>query len=247
MSQWQPQQAGGDGARTTPDAAQGPSKDGGPAASAAASPQTSPSGRREPGGPPPADDARAARASALRRRGVLAALLAGLLVLVAGLVIIEQLPTRYSTKSTISFAPRSQPNVSADVIELVANKYAVVASSTASVAAAAEAASVTRKELRNALSISVAANTANLDIAVSLSDANEAATAANTIAAVVSRAAADDQLIAGEITARADPVAAQLQPSRSLLRVVAVAAALLVAGWVTFAARQISRRAERTP
>ncbi|MFD5910041.1 hypothetical protein ACFWHL_15120 [Streptomyces massasporeus] len=246
MSQWQPQQSAGDGARTPRDAAQGPSKDGGPAASTTASPQTSPSGPREPGGPPPADDARAARASALRRRGVLAALLAGLLVLVGGLVIIEQLPTRYSTKSTISFAPRSQPNVSADVIELVANKYAVVASSTTSVAAGAAAASVTRKELRNALSISVAANTANLDISVSLPDANEAATAANTIAAVVSRAAADDQLIAGEITARADPVSAQLQPSRSLLRVVTVAAALLVAGWVLFAARQISRRAGRT-
>ncbi|MFD8236295.1 hypothetical protein ACFV20_31025 [Streptomyces sp. NPDC059696] len=246
MSQWQPQQSAGDGARTTPDAAQGPSEDGAPAAPAPPSPQTSPSGPRGTAGPPPPDGARTLRSIALRRRGLLAALLAGLLVLVTGLVIIEQLPTRYATKSTISFAPRSQPNVSADVIELVANKYAVVATSTTSVASAARAASVTRKELRDALSVSVPSNTANLDISVSLPDANEAATAANSIAAVVSRAAADDQLIEGEITARADPVSAQLQPSRSLLRVVTVAAALLVAGWVSFAARQISRRAGRT-
>ncbi|GAA2761703.1 hypothetical protein GCM10010103_07440 [Streptomyces paradoxus] len=245
MSQWQPQQSVGDGARTTPDTAVGPSKDGGAAASTAASPQTSPPRHGESAGPPTSGDAGTARSASARRRGALAALLAGLLVLAGGLVVIEQLPTRYSTTSTISFAPRSQPNVSADVIELVANKYAVVAASTTSVASAAAAASVTRAELRDALSISVEANTANLDIAVSLANARAAATAANTIAAAVNRAAADDQLIAGEITARADPVSAQLQPSRSLLRVIAVAAALLVAGWVSFAARQISRRAGR--
>jgi capsular polysaccharide biosynthesis protein len=169
-------------------------------------------------------------------------LLAGLLVLGGGLAIIELLPTRYSTTSTLSFAPRSAPNISADVIELAANKYAVVARSTTSVNSAAAAASVTREELRDALSVSVEPTTANLDIAVSLPDSRKAATAANTIAAVVSRAAVNDRLIAGEITARADPAAAQTEPSRSLLRVVAVAAALLAAGWASFAARHVGRR-----
>ncbi|CAL9636685.1 hypothetical protein [Streptomyces levis] len=182
------------------------------------------------------------RSAASRRRGLLAALLAGLLVLGAGLVIIEELPTRYSTTSTVSFAPRSQPTISADVIELAANKYAVVAGSTASVASAAAAADVTREALRDALSISVDPQTANLNIAVALGDSRESATAANAIADVVDRAAARDTLIAGDITARADPAAAQTEPSRALLRVIAVAAALLVAGWVSFAARQISRR-----
>ncbi|MEU4464761.1 hypothetical protein AB0G20_13785 [Streptomyces sp. NPDC024017] len=178
-----------------------------------------------------------------RRRGLVAALLAGLIVLGVGLVVVEQLPTRYSTTSTISFAPRSLSVVDADVIELIANKYSVVAGSTATVDSAADAAGVTPKQLRDTLSATVEPNTGNLNISVSLANARQAAVAANSIAATVNRAAGNDRLIAGEITARADPTAAQLKPSRSLLRVVVVAAALLVAGWAGFAVRQLSRRA----
>ncbi|SMQ20649.1 Capsular polysaccharide biosynthesis protein [Streptomyces sp. Ag82_O1-12] len=178
-----------------------------------------------------------------RRRGLLAALLAGLIVLGAGLVVVEQLPTRYSTTSTISFAPRSLNVVDADVVELIANKYSVVAGATATVDSAADTAGVTPKQLRDTLSATVEPNTGNLNISVSLGNARQAAVAANSIANTVNRAAGNDRLIAGEITARADPTAAQLKPSRTLLRVVVVAAALLVAGWVGFAVRQLSRRA----
>lgn len=181
------------------------------------------------------------------RHRLLAPLLAGVLVFGVGLTVVEQLPTSYATTSTISFAPRTTPLVNADVIELIAQKYAVVASASTTVNSAAEASGVTPADLRDGLAVTVEQGTANLDITVALDSADQAATAGNTIADVVDRAVRDDRLVSGEITDRADPDAAELNPPRAMLRFLVVAAALLAAGWVGFAIRQVGRRPGRTP
>ena len=177
-----------------------------------------------------------------RRNRWLAPLLAGVIVLGAGLAVVERLPTSYATTSTISFAPRAETLVSADVIELIANKYAVVARASTTVDTAAVAAGVEPEDLRADLSVTVEPRTANLDVTVSLDSADQAAKACNAIANVVDRSVRDDQLVSGEITNRADPDAAERNPPRGMLRLIVVAAALLAAAWAGFAVRQLDRR-----
>ncbi|WP_405727535.1 hypothetical protein OG885_06695 [Streptomyces sp. NBC_00028] len=210
--------------------------------------------RPQEASPPPPDDAAAARPdrpwrrrfAVWRRNRWLAPLLAGLVVLGAGLAVVEKLPTSYATTSTISFAPRADTLVSADVIELIANKYAVVARASATVHVAAVAADVKPEDLRAGLSVTVEPRTANLDITVSLDDADQAARACNAIASVVDRSVRDDRLVSGEITDRADPAAAERHPPRGMLRLMVVAAALLAAGWAGFVVRQMDRRSGRS-
>lgn len=177
-----------------------------------------------------------------RRRAVLAALVSGLLVLVVGLTVIQLLPTRYVATCTVSLSPRAQLNVDAAAIRLVAQKYAVVAGSTTTVNAATKSTSVSAAELRDSLSVSQPSDTSNLNIKVSLPDRVQAARAANAIGAQVVKTAADDKFVSTSVTGPADAAAAKVQPSRSLLRTIAVAAALLVAGWVAFGTLYFARR-----
>lgn len=178
------------------------------------------------------------------RPAILAGLLAGLVVLGVGLAAIAQQPTRYAVTSTVSFAPRA-PGVQADIVQLAATKYAVVAGASTTLDSAARRNSMTTARLRDAVSVSVQQTTANVDIKVTVVDSAQAAEAANAIASVVAGATDSDKLISGEVTAPADPAAAQRKPSRTLLRAVAIVAALLVAGWVTFGVRHVSRRAAK--
>ncbi|MGV9274770.1 hypothetical protein [Streptomyces griseosporeus] len=177
-----------------------------------------------------------------RRRRALAAVVSGLLVLGIGLLVIELLPTRYVATCTVSFSPRTQLNVDAAAVRLVAQKYAVVAGSTTTVASAARATSISSNELHDALSVSQPSDTSNLNIKVSLPERIDAARAANAIGAIVTRSAADDRFVSSSVTGPAAAGAAEVQPSRPLLRTLAVAAALLVAGWVAYAAGYVDRR-----
>ncbi|MEU0442090.1 hypothetical protein ABZ202_20420 [Streptomyces sp. NPDC006186] len=168
--------------------------------------------------------------------------MSGLLVLGIGLLVIELLPTRYVATCTVSFSPRTQLNVDAAAIRLVAQKYAVVAGSTPTVDQAARATSLSSDELHDALSVAQPSDTSNLTIKVSLSQRDEAARAANTIGAIVARDAADDRFVSASVTGPAAAGSAEVQPSRPLLRTLAVAAALLVAGWVAYAVGYLDRR-----
>lgn len=242
-------QPGGQGNATTPGTGSGPDRTRQDrAASVSRTLNAKPSVTHEAAGPREPGPVGSLRNHFLRWRVLLVPLLAGVIVLVTGLVVIGHLPTRYSATSTISFTPRPKPVSDANVIELIASKYAVVASSTRTVHSAASAAAVTPDRLRDALSVKVQPKTGNLEIAVALGKARQSATAANAIASVVNKAADNDRLVFGEVTARADAEAVQLQPSRSLLRVITVAAALLAAGWAGVVMRQVVRRgAERKP
>ncbi|MER7402950.1 hypothetical protein ABT373_10805 [Streptomyces sp. NPDC000070] len=233
-----PTRFGGHGAAAPPDTHAGPEQ----AADAAPTPAAEPAAQRKPTDPSGPGGGRSRRGVLSRRRGLIAPLLAGLIVLGAGLAVVGQLPAHYSATSTLSFVPRSQSVADADIIELIANKYAVVAGSTRTIDTAADAADVTPKQLRDELSVGVQPTTGNLEIAVSLGKREESAAAANAIATVVDRVADRDRLVSSDVTARADADAATAQPSLSLLRGLVVAAAFLVAGWVAFAMRQIARK-----
>ncbi|MFD0274846.1 hypothetical protein ACFVHB_13235 [Kitasatospora sp. NPDC127111] len=174
-------------------------------------------------------------------RALLAALLAGAIVLGAGLAVIGTVHKRYAATSTLSFSPRVT-SVNADVVQLAASRYAVVAGSTSTVAEAAAASSLTPHELRSGLAVAVQPLTANLDITASLKDARQAATAVNAIADIVARSAASDPLIAGDVTDRADLGSVKTKPSRTLLWLITIAAAVLVAGWVGFLVRYLTLR-----
>jgi O-antigen ligase len=179
------------------------------------------------------------------RRAILAGLLAGLLVLGTGLAVIAQQPTRYAATSTVSFAPRSQPAISADIVRLAAGKYAVTAGAKSTLDSAARGNSMTTSQLRDDLAVSVQQETSNVDIQVTAADPADAAGAANAVAATVARKADRDRLISGEVTAPADPDAAKRKPSRTLLMTVAIVAAVLAGGWTAFGVRHISRRAAK--
>ncbi|WP_028807546.1 O-antigen ligase family protein [Streptomyces canus] len=178
-------------------------------------------------------------------RAILAGLLAGVVVLGVGLIVITAQPTRYAATSTVSFAPRSQPNISADIVRLAATKYAVVAGATTTLDQAARRSSIAISDLRGNLSVAVQQETANVNVTVTSAHADQSARAANSIAAAVARASDNDKLISGEVTAPADPAAAEHKPSRTLLLTVAVVAALLVGVWVGIVVRYSSRRAAR--
>ncbi|MFC8517453.1 O-antigen ligase family protein [Streptomyces sp. NPDC057257] len=200
-----------------------------------------------PGSPsrPQSDDQGGRNLRAVRptTRAILAGLLAGLVVLGAGLIVIAEQPTRYAATSTVSLAPRSLPNVSADIVRLAATKYAVVAGSTANLELAARRSDMTTSELRDDLSVAVQQETANVDITVTGRNADQAASAANSIASAVATATDHDRLITGEVTAPADPDAADRKPSRPLLLTIAIVAAVLIAAWVTVGVRYAARRA----
>ncbi|MCL7425870.1 hypothetical protein [Streptomyces sp. YS415] len=204
---------------------------------ALAAPKRPEAERQEGGGNP--------RRTSSYRRPVLAGLIAGLIVLAIGVTVIALQPSRYTVTSTVSFAPRSQPNVSAEVVQLAATKYAVTAGARTTLDFAADRSAMTTSQLRDRVSVSVQQGTANVDIEVEGSNAAQGARAANALASSVAQATADDELIVGEVTAPADPDAAEHTPSRPLLLTVAIIAAVLVAGWVGFAVRHLDRRAAK--
>ncbi|WP_328875202.1 hypothetical protein OHT76_36870 [Streptomyces sp. NBC_00287] len=179
------------------------------------------------------------------RRPLLAGLIAGLVVLGIGVTVIELQPDRYAVTSTVSFASRSQPNVSAEIVQLAATKYAVTAGARSTLDFAADRSAMTSTQLRDHLSVTVPQGTANVDIEVEDADAEQGAAAANAIASSVARATDNDALILGEVTAPADPDAAHHTPSRTLLLTVAVIAAVLIGGWVAFGVRHLDRRAAK--
>ncbi|MFF9275495.1 O-antigen ligase family protein [Streptomyces griseosporeus] len=192
----------------------------------------------------PAKDRHLPPVSRSVRRRVLAGLLVGLLVLGAGLAVIALQPTRYAVTSTVSLAPRSQPDVSADIVQLAAGKYAVTAGATRTLEFAARQSSMSTSQLRDDLDVSVQQQTANIDITVTSPNASQSAEAANAIAAVVARQTDGDRLISGEVTAPADADAATRKPSRTLLTAISVVAAVLAGGWAAFAVGRLDRRSD---
>ncbi|HVQ94705.1 MAG TPA: hypothetical protein VMU51_26950 [Mycobacteriales bacterium] len=184
------------------------------------------------------------RHGVLRRRRLLAALAATLLVGVGALVAAQLLPQRYAATSVVSFVPRPNSLASADTVQLVGQKYVVVATSPVTLAAAGSRVGAPVGLLTDATTAVLGAGTGNVAVTVTLPDRSDAVEAANAVAGELVRAAQSDRLVQGEQTAAAVPATAELRPPRLLLRSVAVLAALLAGLLVWTALAGLTRPGE---
>jgi hypothetical protein len=183
----------------------------------------------------------------VRRRGEVAlAVTVFVIALVGALGLVERLPTTYAASSVVSFLPRPDGPVGADTVQLVGEKYAVLAVSPDVLRSVATVTGEQPEDLRVATAAALAQGTGNLQVTVTLADPVRAARAANAVADVLVSTSARDQLVAGELTSRAVGQDAEPRPARMLLRGVSVLAAALFAAlvWAMVAGARRRRRAE---
>ena len=162
---------------------------------------------------------------------------------------IRTLPTTYAAVSVVSFLPRPEAQVPADTVQLVGQKYAVLATSPDVLQQAGTAAGVPAEELRSATTAVLGTGTGNLDVTVTLADPDRAARAANAVTGVLIRASEQDPLAAGELTSRAVGRDAEERPARTLLGGAGLLAAALAAAlvWAVVAGGRRRVRVETAP
>jgi capsular polysaccharide biosynthesis protein len=190
---------------------------------------------------PPATQEGAGAAARRPRPPLAAGAVVFVLLALAALAVVQRMPTAYAARAVVSVLPRPG-EVSADTVRLVAQKYAVLATSPDVLSSAATAAGEP-DDLDTATAATVATGTGNLDITVTLPNRDRAARAANAIADVLVTDAARDRLITGELTARAVPGGADVKPPRTLLRAAGILGSALFATvvWALLAGRAAAR------
>jgi hypothetical protein len=189
----------------------------------------------------------AARRAALRRRRLLATLLAAVLVLAGALIGIQLMPVRYAATSVVSFVPRPSTLTSADTVQLVGQKYVVLATSPVTLTAAERAVGAPLGLLSGSTGAVLGTGTGNVSVTVTLPDGNDAAEAANAIALALVVASRADHLVEGQQTAPAESETAVRKPPRPLLRVAALLAASLTGLLVWTALAGLGRPREPAP
>jgi Mrp family chromosome partitioning ATPase len=141
----------------------------------------------------------------------------------------QSLANQYTATSVISFAPRPNSNVGADVVGIVVPKYQVYVTSDAQVSAAARSLGVSESQLSGDLDASIATNTSNLQITVQGSSPSFAAHAVNQLATATQQFSRSDPLLVGTVVARAEAPTSPSGPNRHLLEAAGLVVALLVA------------------
>lgn len=175
----------------------------------------------------------------------LATFLTLLLTLLA--VVYFALPESYRATSVVSYSPRPQSGVDSNTLQVLGEKYAVVAGSAAVLSAAARGTGEDVDSLRSATSVSLDPGTANLRIVVALPDPARASAAANAVAAELVRAGRSDALVVGQLTATAVPGTAVAWPPRLLLSTAAMLVALMAGLLASVSAHRVrAARAART-
>ena len=167
-----------------------------------------------------------------RRAESLLATAAFLAVLFGVLGAVQQLPTTYAATSVVSFLPRADAPVGADTVQLVGEKYAVLATSPDVLRNVGRATGEEATELRAVTAATLGAGTGNLEVTVTLPDADRAARVANAVADQLVRSSGRDELVGGELVSRAVGPDAEVRPARMLLRGVGLLAAALTAAVV---------------
>ncbi len=164
-----------------------------------------------------------------RGRGlVVVSLVTTVVLLAAALAAVQFWPARYAATSVVSLTPRQGVIASADTIELVGQKYAVVATSSDLLQTAGRSLAIDPDDLGSTTTVALAAGTGNLQIVVERPDRAQAVAAANLVAQLVTQSAANDPLVVAEVTASASPSRAVLKPSRPILRAIATIVVLLL-------------------
>jgi hypothetical protein len=183
-----------------------------------------------------------------RRGGTALTVAVFVAVVVAALALVQRLPTTYAAASVVSFLPRPDGPLGADTVQLVGEKYAVLATSPDVLRSVGTVTGERPDDLRAATTAALAQGTGNLQVTVTLADPERAARAANAVADVLVRTSAQDQLVGGELTSRAVPEDAEVRPARMLLRGAGVLAAALLAAlvWTIVTGRKRRERSELT-
>jgi hypothetical protein len=155
-----------------------------------------------------------------------------LTVLVGALGVVQTLPTTYAAADVVSFLPRPEAPLGADTVQLVGEKYAVLATSPDVLRSVGTVTGERPEDLRAATTAVLAEGTGNLQVTVAMADRDRAARAANAVADALVRASGRDQLVTGELVSRAVGQDAEVRPARMLLRGIGVLAAALAAALV---------------
>ena len=166
-----------------------------------------------------------AMVEAVRRRWALCLLVALPLALVVA-AYARSLPSQYDAETTVAFAPRLGSQVGADVVRVVLPRYVTLLSAEATVQRVAGELGVDAGALAGA-DISVATDTANLDIVVRSTDPRTAAAVANALAGAALASSEDDELLQAQQVAPALPPQAPAAPPRGLLTLAGLVAGLV--------------------
>jgi capsular polysaccharide biosynthesis protein len=163
-----------------------------------------------------------------RRSHIVAATLAAAGVLAALLSGIQAWPTTYAATAIVSFTPKPDAAASAEVMQVIGQKYVVIATSGATLQTAAGLVGTDADTLAGSTTATLSAGTGNVTIMVELPDRGQAVRAANTVAQLVVERSSPDALTAAEVTSAALASRARAKPPRALLSAVSVAAAVLL-------------------
>lgn len=164
---------------------------------------------------------------AVRRRWKLL-LVVALPLVVGSAYVAETLPPTYTGETTISFAPRPESDVGADIVRLLLPRYAVFAASRQNVRDVADALALDEREVADAVDVSIPADTGNLTVTVELDSPDLAAEVANALAAATVAFAESDPLISGIVVESALPPSEPSGPPRRLIELASLLAALLL-------------------
>lgn len=175
-----------------------------------------------------ARDGPAAISPSKRRRAALRTAVLTFLVVLAGAMLgVQILPTRYAATSVVSFMPRLTSLTSADTVQLLGQKYVVLATSATIMQTAGDAIQAPPEDLVRATTAVLDAGTGNLEITVLRPSRQQAVDAANAVADVLVRRSRYDDLVQAESTSPAVASRAESRPARLLLRCAASVAAVL--------------------
>jgi capsular exopolysaccharide synthesis family protein len=169
---------------------------------------------------------------ALRRRWS-AALAVTVAVLAGVIAYAENLAPEYSSQAVVSFSPEPKTLIGGDVITIILPKYVAFGTAPSTLRSVGRATGVSPKTLKNAVSVTVAAQTANVTIDVQLADPRKAAAVAGTLAGRMVSMSTSGSLLTGTIVSPAVIPDAPSGPPRRLIEgagvLVAIALGLLLA------------------
>jgi hypothetical protein len=182
-----------------------------------------------------------------RPRAVPGAVITFLVVLVGVLAGVQLLPTSYAATSIVTVLPRPTSGVGADTVQLIAEKYVVLATANDTMTSAGSVIRTSPQDLVRATVAVLATGTGNIEVTVTLPDRQTAAAAANAVAVGLVSASRQDPLAVVEAVAPAVPASAQSKPARSVLRAAGLLAALLAAVLVFWVLRGGTGRVSSPP
>ena len=159
----------------------------------------------------------------LRWRWQLAALIAAGIFLGA-VFYVEQLPSEYEAQAVLALAPRPEAGTSSDTVRIVAPKYVAFLSSPQTAEDIADDLGTQASVIEDALEATTTPDSGNLTISATTTNPQLSADIANALLREALTFSSQDELLSGEIVARAVVTDRPSGPPRKLLE----AAALLV-------------------